>query len=158
MRNSDKQLERSQSTISRESSRIGGLKRYWASIAEKSFLKKGKRLKAFLLVENVPLKEMVVQMLESDWSTEQISGWLKKTAIDGKQMCVSHETIYKSLFIQRHGLFREELNKHLRTKRMFRHAKPHHVSTRGKIVDAISIRDRTPEIEDRAIPGHGKVS
>ena len=66
-----------------------------------------------MLAENVPLKEMVVQMLESDWSPEQISRLLKKTAIDGKQMCVSHETIYKSLFIQTRGLFREELKKHL---------------------------------------------
>ncbi len=154
MRNIAKQLERAPSTISREISRNGGLKRYRASLAEKAFLKKSKRPKPFLLAENVPLKEMVVQMLESDWSPEQISGWLKKTAIDGKQMCVSHETIYKSLFIQTRGLFREELKKHLRTKRMFRHAKSHHVSTRGQIVDAISIRDRPPEIEDRAIPGH----
>lgn len=98
-------------------------------------------------------------MLESDWSPEQLSGWLKKTAIYGKQMCVSHETIYKSLFIQTRGLFREELKKkHLRTKRMFRHAKSHHVSTRGQIVDAISIRDRPPEIEDRVSQGTGKVT
>ena len=69
-------------------------------------------------------------------------------------MSVSHETIYKSLFIQTRGLFREELKKHLRTKRMFRHAKSHRVSTRRKIVDAILIRERAAEIEDRAIPGH----
>ena len=69
-------------------------------------------------------------------------------------MSVSHETIYKSLFILTRGLFREELKKHLRTKRMFRHAKSHRVSTRGQIMDAISIRERPAEIEDRAIPGH----
>lgn len=69
-------------------------------------------------------------------------------------MSVSHETIYKYLFIQTRGLFREELKKHLRTKRMFRHAKSHRVSTLGQIMDAISIRERPAEIEDRAIPGH----
>ena len=139
MHNIGKQLGRSTSTISREISLNGGLKRYRASIAKKVFLKKSKRPKPYLLAENVPLKEMVVQMLGSDWSPEQISGWLKITAIDRKQMCVSHETIYKSLFIQTLGLFREELKKHLRTKLIFRHAKSHHVSTRGHIVDAISI-------------------
>jgi len=69
-------------------------------------------------------------------------------------MYVSHETIYKSLFIQIRGLFREELKKHLRTKRMFRHAKSHQTVQGGQIVDAISIRERPAEIEDRAIPGH----
>ncbi|CAM8647405.1 Tra8 Transposase and inactivated derivatives, IS30 family [Burkholderiales bacterium] len=69
-------------------------------------------------------------------------------------MYVSHETIYKSLFIQAKGVFREELKKHLRTKRMFRHARTHRVSTRGQIADAISIRERPAEVEDRAIPGH----
>ena len=69
-------------------------------------------------------------------------------------MCVSHETIYKSLFIQTRGVLREELKKHLRTRRMFRHAKAHKVAGRGQIVDAISIRDRPAAIEDRAIPGH----
>jgi IS30 family transposase len=131
-----------------------GLKRYRASLAEKYFLKKSKRPKPLLLGENDSLREIVACLLESDWSPEQISGWLKKYSNDGKQMIVSHETTYKSLFIQTRGLFREELKKHLRTKRMFRHAKSHRVSTRGQIMDAISIRERPAEIEDRAIPGH----
>jgi len=74
MRNTAKQLDRSPFTFSREISRNGGLKRYRASLAEKAFLKKSKRPKPFLLAENVLLKEMVIQMLESDWSPEQISG------------------------------------------------------------------------------------
>jgi IS30 family transposase len=69
-------------------------------------------------------------------------------------MYVPHETIYKSLFVQAKGVFREELKKHLRTKRMFRHARKYRVSSRGQIADAISIRERPAEIEDRAIPGH----
>jgi IS30 family transposase len=73
---------------------------------------------------------------------------------DGKTMCASHETIYKSLFIQTRGVLREELKKHLRTRRMFRQAKSHKSVSRGQIVNAISIRERPAEIEDRAIPGH----
>ena len=69
-------------------------------------------------------------------------------------MCVSHETIYKSLFIQTRGVLREELKKHLRTRRMFRQAKSPKSGSRGQIVDAISIHERPAEIEDRAIPGH----
>lgn len=147
-------LGRSVSTVSREISRNGGLGRYRACSAEKAFLKRCKRPKPLLLAENVNLRESVCRLLEADWSPEQISGWLKKSSCDGKQMCVSHETIYKSLFIQTRGLFREELKKHLRTKRMFRHAQSHKVTTRGQIVDAISIRERPAEVQDRAVPGH----
>jgi IS30 family transposase len=67
---------------------------------------------------------------------------------------VSYETIYKSLFIQTRGIFRKELRKHLRTKRKFRHAKPHSPGTRGHIVDGVSISERPVGIEDRAVPGH----
>jgi IS30 family transposase len=154
MRRIAQDLGRAPSTISREISRNGGPGKYRASLAEKAFLKRCKRPKPFLLAENVPLRETVSYLLEEDWSPEQIAGWLKKLSNDGKQMCVSHETIYKSLFIQTRGLFREELKKHLRTKRTFRHAKSHKVSTRGQILDAISIRERPAEIEDRAVPGH----
>ena len=97
---------------------------------------------------------MVTRVLETDWSPEQISGWLKLRSHDGKAMRVSHETIYKSLFIQARGVLREELKKHLRSKRMFRRAKSHRSRPRGQIVDVISIRERPAEIEDRAIPGH----
>ena len=69
-------------------------------------------------------------------------------------MCVSHETIYRSLFVQARGVLREELKKHLRTRRMFRHARPHHAAMSGGIPESISIRSRPAEIEDRALPGH----
>jgi IS30 family transposase len=108
-----------------------------------------------LLTENTTLRNTVCRLLEEDWSPEQISGRLKASqADDGSNMYVSHETIYKSLFIQAKGVLREELKKHLRTKRMFRHTRTHRVSTRGQIADAISIRERPVEVEDRAIPGH----
>lgn len=92
--------------------------------------------------------------LASDWSPQQISGWLKYHGPRGKDMYVSHETIYKSLFIQARGTLREELKKHLRTKRMFRHARSHKAAHGRHLVDAVSIRERPAEIEDRAVPGH----
>lgn len=148
------ELGRAPSTVSREVARNGGVDRYRACVAEKTFLKRSKRPKPLLLRENRQLRECVTQLLEADWSPEQIAGWLKKQSPDGKSMCVSHETIYKSLFIQPRGVLREELKKHLRTRRMFRHAKTHRVARRGQIADAISIRERPAAVEDRAFPGH----
>ena len=136
-------LDRAPSSISREVSRNGGAGRYRAALAEKAFLKRAKRPKPMLLTENATLRDTVCRLLEEDWSPEQISGRLKASqAANGSNMYVSHETIYKSLFIQAKGVLREELKKHLRTKRMFRHARTHRVSTRGQIADAISIRER----------------
>ena len=149
------ELNRSPSTISREIARNGGVAKYRASIAEQNFLKRAKRLKSMLLGMRPALRTLVEEKLLSNWFPEQIAGWLKSEQRGTcKEMYVSHETIYKSLFIQTRGLFREELKKHLRTKRMFRHAKSHKAGTRGQILDAVSIRDRPAEIEDRAIPGH----
>jgi len=154
MRSLGEELGRSASTISREIARNGGRNPYRACLAEKAFIKRSKRPKPLLLAENAELRRAVTKMLESDWSPEQISGWLRTLSPDGKKMCVSHETIYKSLFIQTRSVFREELKKHLRTKRMFRHGKSHKAGRRGQIADAISIRDRPSEIEDRTVPGH----
>lgn len=155
VRGISRQLGRSASTVSREIARNGGAMRYRACAAEQAFLKRSKRPKPFLLAQNLKLREVVEQKLKSDWSPEQIAGWLKRQQSSHRGLgYVSHETIYKSLFIQTRGLFRAELKKHLRTKRMFRHAKSHKVATRGQIVDAISIRERPAEVADRAIPGH----
>jgi IS30 family transposase len=71
-------------------------------------------------------------------------------------MRISHETIYRSLFIQTRAVLRATVKKHLRTRRMFRHARSHRGGTRGRIVDAMSIRDRPIVIEDRSVPGHGE--
>jgi IS30 family transposase len=148
-------LGRPPSTISREISRNGGVSKYRASLAEKAFIKKTRRPKALLLAENHTLRAIVAEKLAQDWSPEQITGWLKSGCCSKtKGMRVSHETIYKSLFIQTRGIFKAELKKHLRTKRMFRHAKRHKSGTRGQIIDAISISARPQEVEDRAIPGH----
>ena len=97
---------------------------------------------------------LVTSKLTEDWSPEQISGWLKIQFPDDESLRVSHETIYRSLFIQTRGLFRDEMRKHLRTKRKFRHSKNHRAATRGRIVDGVSISERPAEVEDRAAPGH----
>jgi len=105
---------------------------------------------------HVKLQEIVAGKLILVWSPEQVSGWLKSEYPEDESMRVSHETIYRSLFIQARGALKKELLQHLRSKRRIRrsrHARAsgHH---KGQIVDAVSIRERPAEIEDRAIPGH----
>jgi IS30 family transposase len=99
---------------------------------------------------------MVAKKLALDWSSEQVSGWLKWTYPTETAMHVSHETIYRSLFSQARGVLKKELLRHLRSRRMMRRAK--HATTagqpRGHIREAVSIRDRPAEVDDRAIPGH----
>lgn len=147
-------LCRSPSTVSREINKNGGKRRYRATVADKSAWQRGKRPKPFLLGQNRMLKELVEAKLCEDWSPEQISGWLKLTYLDDEGMRVSHETIYKSLFVQTRGLLRKELRNHLRSKRKFRHAKGHKPGSGQQIVEGLSIRDRPANVEDRAVPGH----
>jgi IS30 family transposase len=87
---------------------------------------------------------------------EQISGWLKIQYPDDESMRVSHETIYRSLFIQARGVLKKELLEHLRSQRRIRRSQHSHIfrDARGQIPEAISIRERPAEVEDRAIPGH----
>src|SRR6267378_3538946 len=96
----------------------------------------------------------IAQLL--DWSPEQISGWLTTQYSSDESMRVSHETIYRSLFIQARGVLKKELVGHLRSKRCIRRSRHSRIfkDSRGQIADAISIRERPAEIEDRAIPGH----
>jgi IS30 family transposase len=147
-------LGRSPSTIFREVARNRGAVRYRAVDAEKEAWKRAKRQKPLLLASNIELKKLVTSKLLEDWSPEQISGWLKIQFPDDESLRVSHETIYRSLFIQTRGLFQKEMRKHLRTKRKFRHSKNHRTGTRGRIVNGVSISERPAEVEDRAVPGH----
>ena len=147
-------LDRSPSTICREINRNGGGARYRATSADQAAWKRGKRPKPCVLKTNPTLRALVVEKLSSNWSPEQISAWLLLTYPEDETLRVSHETIYKTLFIQTRGLFRKELRNHLRTKRKFRHSKHHRAGTRSSIVDAVPISERPPEVEDRAIPGH----
>src|ERR1700732_3795263 len=151
-----KGLERAVSTVSREVARHGGRPLYRANEADHQAWESAFRPKRCLLAIHVKLQEIVAGKLILDWSPEQISGWLKIQYPEDESMRVSHETIYRSLFIQARGVLKKELIQHLRFKRRIRrsrHARDsgHH---KGQIVDAISIRERPAEIEDRAIPGH----
>jgi IS30 family transposase len=149
-------LERSASTVSREVARHGGRPVYRASEADHQAWKSALRPKTCLLARHRKLRMIVASKLILNWSPEQISGWLKRRYPGNESMRVSHETIYRSLFIQARGVLKKELMQHLRSKRSIRrsvHAKAGGKS-HGQIVDAISIRERPAEIEDRAIPGH----
>src|ERR1700726_3455154 len=151
-----KGLKRAVSTVSREVARHGGRPLYRATDADQQAWDSALRPKRCLLATHVKLQEIVAGKLILDWSPEQISGWLKIQYPEDESMRVSHETIYRSLFIQARGVLKKELIQHLRFQRRIRrsrHARDtgHH---KGQIVDAISIRERPAEIEDRAIPGH----
>ena len=151
-----KGLQRAASTVSREVARLGGRPQYRASDAYQRAWESALRPKACLLANHVKLQELVASKLILDWSPEQISGWLKIRYPEDESMRVSHETIYRSLFIQARGVLKQELIQHLRFKRRIRRSRHARIGgqSRGQIVDAISIRERPAEIEDRAIPGH----
>jgi IS30 family transposase len=151
-----KGLRRAVSTVSREVARHGGRSQYRATDADQKAWESALRPKRCLLALHVRLQEIVAGKLILDWSPEQVSGWLKTEYPDDESMRVSHETIYRSLFIQARGVLKKELIQHLRFKRRIRRSRHSSIGgqSRGQIVDAISIRERPAEIEDRAIPGH----
>ncbi len=149
-------IGRNSSTVHREIVRNGGRGRYRASSADAEAWDRARRPKQCRLAVNAKLQRVVAKKLSLDWSPEQISGWLKRTYPHDECMRVSHETIYRSLFIQARGVLKKELTKHLRSQRTMRRSKK--ASTdgqpRGQIIDGISIRERPADVEDRAIPGH----
>ncbi len=156
MREIARRLDRSPSTVSREINRNGGLNKYRANKADKEAWEKAKRPKLCKLAGSRKLCAIIALKLKRSWSPQQISGWLKRIYPGNSDMHVSHETIYKTLFVQSRGALKKELQKCLRTERAVR--KSRHASLKGKglgkIVDAVPIRARPPEVEDRAIPGH----
>jgi IS30 family transposase len=149
-------LNRAASTVSREVTRHGDRPAYRAHDADRQAWVSALRPKKCLLAGNPKLRNIVASKMILDWSPEQISGWLKTHYPDDENMRVSHETIYRSLFIQARGVLKKELMDHLRSKRRIRRSRhsSEHGQSRGQIVDAISIRERPAEAEDRAIPGH----
>lgn len=156
IRNIASQLNRSPSTVCREINRNGGMRRYRASQAEKAAWDRAQRPKVCKLAENPRLIPLIEKKLRIHWSPEQIAGWLKITYPDNERFQVSHETIYRSLFIQARGLLKKELQQFLRSKRTIRRSR--HSSLKndglGKITNAVSIRERPASVEDRAVPGH----
>jgi IS30 family transposase len=149
-------LDRAASSVCREVARHGGRPAYRAHDADHQAWVAALRPKRCLLAQNRKLRDLVASKLILDWSPEQISGWLKNQYPNNESLRVSHETIYRSLFIQARGVLKKELMGHLRSKRRMRRSRhsSEHGQSRGQIVDAISIRQRPAEVEDRAIPGH----
>ena len=146
-------LGRAPSTISREITRNGGSGRYRAAGADKRAWKQALRPKPCKLALHARLRHTVATKLARNWSPEQIAGWLKRAEPD---CTVSHETIYRSLYVQARGVLKKELIQHLRTRRPIRRSR--HASAkkdlRGRIPGAVSISQRPAAVEDRAVPGH----
>ena len=149
-------LGRAPSTVSREVRRHGGRQTYRAHQADRRAWDMALRPKPCALRLNSELRRVVASKLCLDWSPEQISAWLKLRYPDEPTMRVSHETIYRSLFVQARGVLKKELQRHLRTKRIMRKSKLARAEAqlRGRIAEALTIRQRPAEAEDRAVPGH----
>src|ERR1017187_4816126 len=149
-------LGRSASTVSRELSRNGGYDRYRAALADEKAWVRARRPKRCKLANNPGLRQAVASKLRLNWAPEQIAGWLPRAHPDDESYRVSHETIYRSLFVQARGVLKKELLGHLRSKRTIRRSKraDPNGDQRGQIKDLVSIRERPAAVEDRAVPGH----
>jgi len=149
-------LGRAPSTVSREINRNGGRRQYRACKADQAAWDRAHRPKACKLAENPALARIVAEKLQLEWSPDQIAGWLKSTYLDDENYQVSHETIYKTLFVQARGALKKELIQHLRKSRAMRRSRHHTQKTKdhGRIINTVSIRERPSEVEDRAVPGH----
>ncbi len=149
-------LGRAPSTISREVARNQGRANYRAAPADRQAWRQTRRPKRCRLARQPALRRVVAAKLALHWSPQQVSGWLRQTFPSDPDMQVSHETIYRSLFVQSRGVLKRQLRQHLRRRRRFRHAR---TATQmplrtGQILDAISIRERPAAADDRAVPGH----
>jgi IS30 family transposase len=149
-------LGRSPSTVSREVRRNGGYDQYRASLADDRAWNRACRPKQCKLALSSQLRRVVARKLRLNWSPEQIAGWLKRAHPGDGSNQVSHETIYRSLFIQARGVLKKELLQHLRFKRTIRRSKAARRKGvgRGQIADMVSISERPASVEDRAVPGH----
>jgi IS30 family transposase len=149
-------LGRAPSTISREIKRNGGPGCYRATQADQAAWDRARRPKLCRLAQNRELARIVTEKLRRQWSPEQIAGWLKHTYPGDETFHVSHETIYRSLFIQARGALKKELLQHLRRSQGMRRSRRYSQKTdaHGRIVDAVSISERPATVEDRAVPGH----
>jgi IS30 family transposase len=156
MRAIAQQLGRTPSTVSREVKRNGGAGRYRAAASDQAALDRALRPRPCKLACHPTLARTVSMKLRRKWSPEQIAGWLKRAYPGEAHNQVSHETIYRSLYIQARGVLKKELLDHLRARRTIRRSR--HASLKpnglGQIKDAVSIRERPASAEDRAVPGH----
>lgn len=148
-----RQLSRAVSTVSREVRRHGGRAGYRAQVADARAWQQARRPKPCRLATRPRLRRCVARKLAAYWSPEQIAGWLKVTYADDPEMQISHETIYRSLFVQSRGVLKRALLQHLRRPRTLRRPRARRPPT-GPLRDVVSIRERPATIEDRAVPGH----
>jgi len=146
-------LHRSVSCLSREVERNGGRGAYRAYRADQRAVQAARRPRSGKIASRAELRRVIEAKLEQRWSPEQIAHHLRTQYPHDEGMQASHETIYQSLFVQARGSLRRELTKYLRTKRMARRSRSR-AETRGRIVDMVHVRERPPEAEDRAVPGH----
>ncbi len=149
-------IGRAVSTVSREIVRNGGSSEYLATKADARAWNAALRPKDCKLQIHWRLQRVVAEKLQLDWSPEQIAGWLRQAYPNDSSMQVSHETIYRTLFVQARGVLKKELVHHLRSRRLMRRAKTQQLKGpfRERIPGAISISQRPPEVADRAVPGH----
>ncbi len=149
-------LGRAPSTVSREIKRNGGYDRYRAAPADEQAWVRARRPKRCKLARHRWLRRVVARKLGLNWSPEQIAGWLKRAHPGEERYRVSHETIYRSLFVQARGVLKKELLLHLRSQRTMRRPGPKkwQGDARGQIKDIVSISERPASVEDRAVPGH----
>jgi IS30 family transposase len=151
-----RRLGRHHTTIGREIARCGGRRHYRAHLADEHAWHRARRPKQAKLERCPELARVVAERLGEGHSPEQISGWLRLAYPDNEDMRVSHETIYRSLYVQSRGALRRELTRHLRTGRPKRQARgaSRHGQGRGKVRDMVAISKRPAEVADRAVPGH----
>jgi IS30 family transposase len=155
-----RRLGRAPSSLSREIRRHGGgpggAAHYRAVEADAAAWERARRPKRCRLAQAPRLCAMVAAKLRADWSPQQIAAWLMTTYPDDPTMRVSHETIYRTLYVQARGALKKELTAHLRRRRVMRRGRA--ATTRGhgqgQLIDVVSISERPPSVADRAVPGH----
>ncbi|HEY8000946.1 MAG TPA: IS30 family transposase [Solirubrobacterales bacterium] len=149
-------LGRSHTTIAREIERCGGRRRYRAHSADRETWRRARRPRPTKLELCAELRRVVCECLQKDHSPQQIAGWLRIEYPDNEAMQVSHETIYRALYVQARGTLKRELTQHLRRGRSRRYARSQSSKRQGqgKITEMVMISERPPEVEDRAVPGH----
>ena len=151
-----RRLQRSPSTVSREVARNGGRTHYRAVVAEARAWRRAERPKPCRMAQEPELCALVTAKLRLDWSPEQIAGWLRREYPEDERMHVSHETIYRTLYVQARGALKKELLRHLRRRHPLRRSRRYSTAgqPRGQIIDAVPIAARPASIADRAVPGH----
>ena len=149
-------MGRAPSTISREIRRHGGTTEYRAAAADAEAWRRARRPKLCRLAELPRLRRLVETKLRADWSPQQIAAWLMESFPDDPSLHISHEAIYQTLYVQARGALKKELVAHLRKSRGYRQSRKvaHAPDGRGRLADTISISERPPEADDRAVPGH----